>query len=832
MIRLATRTALALACVAALSGFKYEHHHITEAPVVDKTAPFYGTGLVIGPETELTGVAKRVPLKMRMYKFLMRKGDTQYVPGLRRESDCSLSELYANLADYTIAATYPHFERTLRATAGLPGIAGAYPAGCVDQVSGSSGRNLAGGRLPAGTLFGAGPDFHDDGAIALYLSDGATLTDQHDITIVPNNSNQLINLLAVADLNGDGNLDYAVSLDMYGDGAASRIAILLGDGAGNFGAPSFVPVASGGNSASVNGFVIADFDGDGVSDIVASGSVTGSTGGVVFAKGHGDGTFAAPVTIATTGGFGPLIAADVDGDGKLDVVAGDGYILFGDGAGHFTITGDARFDGGVMAAGDFDKDGHVDLAILSRTGDGSPIFIWRGDGTGHFTRIDPGYPTGYGAGVADLTVTDVDGDGNPDLVVGSGGSGIYGPSINSQGQTEFLLGRGDGTLAAPQVYDNAVLAIADYDRDGVRDLLALDASTPDHGVHPLLNDGQGHFHEGPFSSLGFSFYTQFLTAWAAADFDGDGKADLLAVQSDSDTGTLHIRRGNGDGTFQSTGADVVTSFATGGYGYASTGVPAIADFSGDGKPDVAMLGYGASSGALYEFTGLGDGTLAAPVTIDASIVADRDSPGGVIAADLDGDGKPDLVVVDTGRTFDTPNVPGAIRVYRNTGSGFASLGVLAGGPAFPAAVASGDVNGDGHADLVVVGSDDPFGNGSLYVWLGHGDGTFAAPRTIALNDIFYQSIALADADGDGKLDIVVANCCGLTFAAYARGDGTGNFATPAIMPLAVSPMMVAMADMRGTGHPDLLVLNGQQTLSVRFFANTTTEEIFANGFDP
>ncbi|HJU39751.1 MAG TPA: hypothetical protein VJ724_09275, partial [Tahibacter sp.] len=108
-MRFMSRVAVALAAGAALSGFTFVRHHITEAPVVDTTVPFYGAGLVIGPAEKLPGVAKRVPLKLRVYKFLQRKGDTQYAPGLRREADCSLTAVWSDLADYTIARTEPRF---------------------------------------------------------------------------------------------------------------------------------------------------------------------------------------------------------------------------------------------------------------------------------------------------------------------------------------------------------------------------------------------------------------------------------------------------------------------------------------------------------------------------------------------------------------------------------------------------------------------------------------------------------------------------------------------------------------------------------------------------
>jgi len=836
--RLALRAALAFAAVALLSGFTFQRHHITNAPIVDQTAPFFGAGLVIGPAQTLPGVVKRAPLKYRLYKFIKRKGDTQYVPGLRREADCSLTEIYADLADYTIASTRSNFENSLRASAGLAGPGGSFPQGCTDPLLGTAGRNLAGGRLAAGGYYGAGPDFHADTAIVLYRSDGQTIVDHHDITLAPDGSNQYVGYFAIADFNGDGHADYAVALSAYGDDAIARIAILLGDGVGGYGAPSYATVATApagsGKSASATGMTIADFDNDAKLDLAVSVNIGGSSSSTVVLRGHGDGTFDPAATVANDVGF-DVLAADFNNDGKIDIASGDGYVLLGNGSGGFSLAPGQRFDAGALAAGDFNNDGELDLAVKALTGDGSPIHIWLGDGSGQFSRVDPGYATGYGSGTADLAVTDLDGDGNADLIVGSAGDGLYGASINSQGQTQFLLGRGDGTLASPPLLDRAVAAIADFDRDGKVDLLSLDVSTQAHGVRPLLGDGHGGFHAGTFSPLGFNFYDDNFQAWLAADLDNDGKADLIATQSSFDTpptSVVHTRLGNGDGTFRASGADMALSIGLSAFGYTNGALPAVADFNGDGKRDLAVIGYPASGSGVYLLAGNGDGTFAAPATIDASLASAGNPPGAVLAADFDADGKPDLAVMDSGRRYDSTPVAGSVRVYRNLGGGSFSSALKLPGAPYPEALAVGDVNGDGKPDIVVASEAAPFASDTLYVYLGNGNGTFQSARTQNLPDFWFQSIALGDADNDGKLDLVIGNCCGLTFASYARGDGTGAFATPAILPLTVSPQMLMLADLTGSGRPDLLVVSGYSTTpEVRVFLNAWKDAIFASGFD-
>ncbi|MET0231467.1 MAG: VCBS repeat-containing protein, partial [Rhodanobacteraceae bacterium] len=796
-MRARSRLIIALATIASLSGFTFVRHHITEAPVVDDTIPFYGSGLMIGPAETLPGVIKRAPFKFRAYKFIQHRGDTQYVPGLRREADCSLSEVWTDLADYTIAQTDAAFGDRLRRAAGLVGPAGPYAGGCSESALGTASRVLAGGRLANGGYFGAGPDFHSDGSAVLYRSDGATVVDHHDV-VLGTTPNQYVGDLSVADFNGDGHGDYAIEIGAYGADSVARIAFLAGDGAGNFGAPTYATVATapaGSNaSTSVVGMTIADFNHDARLDVAAAVSIGGSTRRIVLLAGHGDGTFEPAATIAEDVG-GDLVAADFNGDDELDLASGDGRVLFGDGAGGFALAPGERFDDGALAAADFDRDGHIDLAAEAYTGDGSLIRIWRGDGSGGFTRVGPSYGTGYGAGSADLVATDLDGDGKPDLVVGSAGDGLYGPSINTQGQTQFLLGRGDGTFASPPAYEKAVQTVADFDRDGKPDLLSVDAVDGAGGVRVLEGDGHGHFSPGAFTALGFGS-SGSQAPFVAADFDGDDKIDLVALEHrDTNSAYVHTRLGNGDATFHTSGPDLQVAFDVQTTSAGLAAQPAVADFDGDGKLDLAIVGLPGAHGALYLLKGNGDGSFAAPMTIDATLTFSGYAATRVVASDLDGDGKPDLVLEDGGAPFDATPVPGGLRVYRNLGGGTFAAALALNGPDEPDGIDVGDVDRDGKPDIVATGNSNV-----LYVYAGNGDATFGAAVTTTLPDIWFRSVLISDIDGDGKADLVLGNCCGLTFGWYARGDGTGSFETPRILPLIVSPTALLLADLDGNGR--------------------------------
>jgi hypothetical protein len=226
-----------------------------------------------------------------------------------------------------------------------------------------------------------------------------------------------------------------------------------------------------------------------------------------------------------------------------------------------------------------------------------------------------------------------------------------------------------------------------------------------------------------------------------ADVNGDGKPDLV-VSSFSSTG-VQVFLGNGDGTFQA-----AQNLSVGSY---STAV-AVADVNGDGKPDIisANWDYHPGSYGVSVLLGNGDGSFQAPQTISLSTM-----PFSVNVADVNGDGKPDLVV----GTFSgySPNYTSSVVVLLGNGNGTfaAGLNMSLGTETFLENVA--DVNGDGKPDLVT----ESFKK-SVSVYLGNGDGTFAAPLNTAVSDATY-GVAVGDLNGDGRPDFVVPNYSTPTF---------------------------------------------------------------------
>jgi flagellin-like hook-associated protein FlgL len=320
-----------------------------------------------------------------------------------------------------------------------------------------------------------------------------------------------------------------------------QTTVVTGDG-------TFQPRTTYGTGSEPAFVAVADFDGDGASDLVA---VDSSSNTLSVLLGNGDGTFQ-PRTAYATGGLPRSVAvADFDGDGASDLVAADENsdtlsVLLGNGDGTFQPrTAYATGDGPrSVAVADFDGDGASDLVAADYLSDTLSVLAGNGDGT-----FQPRATYGTGNTPYSVAVGDFDGDGASDLVAAD----------HLSDTLSVFLGNGDGTFQPRTAYATGdgplSVAVADFDGDGASDLVAADFNSDTLSV--LLGNGDGTFQPRTTYATGSQPYSV-----AVGDFDGDGASDLVAADLNSDT--LSVLLGNAITTTQAvtirplTGIDLAT----------------------------------------------------------------------------------------------------------------------------------------------------------------------------------------------------------------------------------------------------------------------------------
>jgi hypothetical protein len=384
-------------------------------------------------------------------------------------------------------------------------------------------------------------------------------------------------------------------------------------------------------------------------------------------------------------------------------------------------------------------------------------------------------PRNYDAGTKplDVAVADLTGNGIPDIVTANDST----PSVN------VLLGNGDGTFQAPQPIGNdpnaAAVVIGDFNGDGIPDIATANF---DGNVRVYLGNG-----DGTFQSARVSTGSNLPRSLVAADFTGTGVLDLAET---SLTGPI-ILLGNGDGTFQAPRSLGVN----GSY-------LAVADLTGDGIPDLAVANPGnpflMDLGNVSALLGNGDGTFQPARTFSAG-----NYPNSVVVGDFTGDGIPDLAVTNYGASAGT----GGISILLGNGDGTfqAATSLFVGQNIVSLAV--GDFNSDGFSDLAAV--PEFISSGTLQpgvvIFLAKGDGTFQAPTSYVVGNS-PQAIAVADLNGDGALDCVLADY-GASSVEVRLGNGDGTFQALTNEAAGPSPMALTLGDFNGDGIPDLAVAN-------------------------
>jgi hypothetical protein len=451
--------------------------------------------------------------------------------------------------------------------------------------------------------------------------------------------------------------------------------------------------------------------------------VTANTNGTVSVLlGNGDGTLQNPITLTVGGTPDGVAVGDFLGNGLDDIAAANGNgtvsVLLSNGNGTFAAPQTLAVGAtpSAVAVSDLNGDGALDIVTANTNGTVS-FLAGNGDGTfqGPVTSTVGGH-------LLSVAVGDFNQDGAPDLAVGT----TEGLSV--------LQGRGDGTFALTESFT-----------------FFADPSIPEAGTIPVTSVKVGNFrNNGPLdivanSSLlrgngdgtfqdpvGLNLGGAQAASVAVGDFNGDGNLDVVtsnfAGPFGSQPPTISFLAGKGDGTFQAVQTRTVggTAHALAVGAFTSTGALGLA-FASDLTNLVAAL------------PGSGDGTFATAPSYASAHFAQAMASGVFTSG-----GKPDLVTTGDSTV-----------VLLNNGDG-----TFRSGPVLPLAhpgtsVVVGAFTGGGNQDLAVATTNNQ-GHGLVNVYLGHGDGTFAAPVVFDVGfDAFSLRLATGDFNGDGRLDLAV-----------------------------------------------------------------------------
>jgi hypothetical protein len=648
--------------------------------------------------------------------------------------------------------------------------------------------------------------------------------------------------LTVADFNKDGHPDILMSGNFP---SGWGFLVLPGNGDGTFGSPivSIVPASYNAGLATYVPYpiAVADFNGDGNLDIAAPDYYDGQ---IHIYLGDGKGGFTAGNTYYDSYQPYAIYTSDVNHDGNADLIVLSVYgnvgaqVWLGDGTGNFTYMQTYPTGGAInfvpRAVADMNGDGNVDIVGADALGD---VLVMTGNSDGSFNapqiiasgfEIASSYESNYyaadltGSGIPDILVTSLEGFDTSvatgKLAYGTVQKRTSGPfatqlaiaDFNEDGVQDFAVGVSGGiqlffgnrtgafpdSTITPTAVGSTFLFAGDFNGDGIADVAALGT---DGYMRTYLGSRSGSFQSPVKSSTTVTANYEYIGN-AVGDFDGDGHQDILFNQQ--------VLYGNGDGTF--------TPVTQGSTFPGSNGL--VADLNKDGKSDLLSLsGLQTGAGSYVNYYSLIAQLGSAQRTFTTVTTNFPPYPPGegittpalLGVGDMNGDGFPDAIVYD-------PNLP-ALEIWLGNGDGSfrAGTSLNLNGSAWTSMGTGGqesaigvgaiaDIDGDGNADLVFLANNGE----AVVIEYGDGKGGFAATQVIPLSHV-YGFMTPAKLDTSGRRGIVLGNT-GLV--GVLRNLGERQFSNEEYYSAGSMTGLVA-ADFNGDGLSDLLALRSNPTAS-------------------
>jgi gliding motility-associated-like protein len=648
------------------------------------------------------------------------------------------------------------------------------------------------------------------------------------------------NYIAVDDLDGDGKPDLVFAGRNSGNGIFRNTSVK-----GSITSTSFTLQVSLYVQDDPSAVAIADLDSDGKPDIVICSLGNGPL--AVFKN-------TSEIGILNSNSFAPrmeygmalasnLAIADIDGDGKLDIVTAASSSNSLSVYRNTSVTGTlsaSSFGSMVrfstvnytdqLAPGDLDGDGKVDLIIGGgQTGFLSLLRNISVPGSITAASFDPKIDLNVPVGLLGVTVGDLDGDGNPDLVSAVPGSisvirnsrsfpGVinsFSPMKGAAGSTVTITGKNFNAIAANNVvFFGATKATVTSSSTTSLTVVVPLGTTYEHISVTDLSTALTTYSSKPFNltnpngAVNPETRQNFkanrsLNLIKVADIDGDSMPDIVALSSTTNSlSVFHNTSASGYITSASFASPI--NFATG----VSPSKLVVGDIDGDGKLDLAVTNNADATVSIFRNTAVIGSITAASFAAKIDFATGQ-SPVGLALGDLDGDGKPDLAVANSNNN--NVSIFYNTSVKNSTTPSFAARINFASGQQ-PYHLAIGDLDGDGKPELAVANS----GSNNVSVFYNTSTAgsitatSFAGKVDFATGSSPY-SVAIGDLDGDDKLDLATANNNSLSILRNLSTVGsitTSSFADKVDVTLSNNASQVVISDVNGDGKPDLSAVQG------------------------